>query len=284
MPSIKSWRCASVSPGSSEAIVVRRSTVGSQASSPPLTPWKTATRPRLMPTKYVLRAYQPTARNAIASTARMGSAQTATRKSVRPLRRRGFTGGVSDVSSSGTAGAATSSSGTSTASMITAVMLSSPPAAFAASTRSCAARFGSGSRLRMLAISSGRTIVVRPSEQKRMRSPGWSWMGYSSTSTSGSMPSARVMTDRRGWTSACSRVSSPPRTISSTRLWSSVIWVSSPSRTRYARESPTCPTTRYPSLPRMPAVRVVPMPWNSWSDTDFSRTASLAPSIASRNG
>ncbi len=76
-----------------------------------------------------------------------GSTQTSTRKSVRPRRRRGFTGGASDVSSSATAGAATSSSGTSTASMITAVMLSSPPAAFAASTRSCAARFGSGSRL-----------------------------------------------------------------------------------------------------------------------------------------
>ena len=32
----------------------------------------------------------------------------------------------------------------------------------------------------------------------------------------------------------------------------------------------------------MPAVSVVPMPASSWSDTDFSRTASLAPSIASR--
>src|SRR5262249_30624938 len=33
----------------------------------------------------------------------------------------------------------------------------------------------------------------------------------------------------------------------------------------------------------MPAVSVVPMPCRSWSDSDFSRTASLAPSIASRN-
>ena len=92
------------------------------------------------------------------------------------------------------------------------------------------------------------------------------------------------MIDRCGCTSACSGVSSPPRTNSSTKLWSLVIWWSSPSRLRYARESPTCPIVRESSVPSMPAVSVVPMPCSSWFDSDFSRTASLAPSIASRSG
>ena len=53
-----------------------------------------------------------------------------------------------------------------------------------------------------------------------------------STSTSGSVPSARVITERCGWDSASSGESRPLRTSSPTSEWSSVSCSSSPPRTR----------------------------------------------------
>ena len=54
-----------------------------------------------------------------------------------------------------------------------------------------------------------RPSSVRPSEQSRKRSPGRASTVKVSTSTSGSVPSARVITERCGWTSASSGESSP---------------------------------------------------------------------------
>ena len=46
---------------------------------------------------------------------------------------------------------------------------------------------------------SSSTIVVRPSEQSTNTSPGCVGTGITSTATSGSVPSARVITERCGW-------------------------------------------------------------------------------------
>jgi hypothetical protein len=108
------------------------------------------------------------------------------------------------------------------------------------------------------------TIPVRPSVHIRIRSPGWSSTVRSSTSTSASTPSARVRMLRWGWRSASSVVSFPSRTMRCTSVWSSVIIESSPSRNRYARESPTW-ATRASEPSRISAVRVVPIPSSSGS-------------------
>ena len=84
------------------------------------------------------------------------------------------------------------------------VMLSSPPAAFAASTRRSAARCGSGSLRTMRSMSRSRTMSVSPSEQITTRSPAMTSIVYRSTSTSASTPSARVTIARCGCDSACS--------------------------------------------------------------------------------
>ena len=90
-------------------------------------------------------------------------------------------------------------------------------------------------------------------------SPGRASTSKVSTSTSGSVPSTRVITERCGWTSASSGESLPLRTSSATREWSSVSCSRAPSRTRYARESPTWPIlTMSPSTSA--AVIVVPIP------------------------
>src|SRR5947207_247145 len=71
----------------------------------------------------------------------------------------------------------------------------------------------------MLAISSWRTIVVRPSEQKRMRSPGCSSIGYTSTSTARwpPMPSATATRPRRlAWSRKSSSLPSRTRPTSVT--------------------------------------------------------------------
>ena len=149
--------------------------------------------------------------------------------------------------------------------------------------RRCA-RVGSSSRRRIAAMSSGCTMPVRPSEQRSRRSPGASSTGYTSTSTAASTPSARVMIERCGCTAASSVVSRPSRTSSSTRLWSTVTWRSSPSCRRYARESPTCPTSSVPPATSVAAVSVVPMPRRLASVRDLVNTASLASSIDSRSG
>jgi hypothetical protein len=84
-------------------------------------------------------------------------------------------------------------------------MLSSPPPLFAARTSAFAALVRS-LRLRSTSrrIVSSSTIEVSPSEQSRNRSPGLVSTEKVSTSTSGSVPSARVITERCGWPSASS--------------------------------------------------------------------------------
>ena len=59
--------------------------------------------------------------------------------------------------------------------------------------------------------------------------PEWVW---ASTSTSGSGPSARVITDFEGWSNASSGEIWPLRSSSATREWSWVSCSSSPSRIR----------------------------------------------------
>ena len=92
-------------------------------------------------------------------------------------------------------------------------------------------------------------------------SPGSASTVNVSTSTSGSVPSARVITERCGCDSASSGESRPLRTSSPTSEWSSVSCSSSPPRTRYARESPTWPNAIVPSVWSTSAtVIVVPIP------------------------
>src|SRR5262245_7712290 len=175
------------------------------------------------------------------------------------------------VSSSSFGGAARSSAGigsvllgasapSATTSKKTTVMLSSPPLRLAAATSSLAAssrlsRRGSTTSR----ISSSPTIEVSPSGQMGNRSPGLASTENVSTSTSGSVPSARVMTERCGCDSASSGESRPLRTSSATSEWSSVSWSTLRSRIRYARESPTWPIETIP-FSNSATVIVVPMP------------------------
>ena len=128
---------------------------------------------------------------------------------------------------------APSSESSSPSSKTITVMLSSPPPLFAASTSARAVR----SRLVRLCSTTSRidassTIDVRPSEQIMKTSPGRASTSKVSTSTSGSVPSTRVITERCGWTSASSGESRPLRTSSATSEWSSVSCCRAPSRTR----------------------------------------------------
>ena len=139
-------------------------------------------------------------------------------------------------------------------------MLSSPPPRFAAWISACAAPSRSP-RLRddTPRSSSPSTIDESPSLQIRKTSPGCASTENASTSTSGSVPSARVITERCGCTSASPGDSSPRRTSSATSEWSSVSCSSVPSaqevgarvadvaerdacrRARRARPSSSCP-------------------------------------------
>ena len=101
-------------------------------------------------------------------------------------------------------------------------MLSSPPPRLAPRTSSRTASSTDAAASTVPAITSSGTIVVRPSEQRRKTSPGAASTTIVSTSTRGSVPSARVMTDRCGWASASSGVSRPLRMRSPTSEWSSV--------------------------------------------------------------
>src|SRR5918999_706830 len=187
----------------------------------------------------------------IAAAANRSAARAAATGSARP-RRFGFSSGsrvsmvgtpsssdsVSSSTSPSTAGAAAvtavSSSGSpSVTSKKTTVMLSSPPTLFAAPTRALAA----SSRLsrcfltaRMIVSSS--TMSVSPSEQMRNRSPGSGRISKVSTSTSASVPTARVITERCGCDSASSSEILPLRTSSATSEWSSVSCSRRPSRSR----------------------------------------------------
>ena len=120
----------------------------------------------------------------------------------------------------------------STISKSTAVMLSSPPPRFAARI-SARGRASRSSRSRARGSPRSRrssTMSESPSEQRRKTSPGCGRIVNASTSTSGSVPSARVITERCGWTSASAADSSPRRTSSATSEWSSVSCSSRSSR------------------------------------------------------
>jgi hypothetical protein len=117
-------------------------------------------------------------------------------------------------------------------SMMTQVMLSRPPWSLARRTSSAAASSGLTSRRSVAEMRSSSTSLNRPSEQSRYRSPVYGSTVSLSTSTSRSMPSARVRMLRCGWTAASSSLSWPSRRRSSTRLWSRESWSRSPSRKR----------------------------------------------------
>src|SRR4029079_11416656 len=87
----------------------------------------------------------------------------------------------------------------------TAVMLSSPPPRFAAATSALTA-LSRSSRFwwRTSRISSSSTMSLSPSEQMRKTSPSSASIVNPSTSTSGSVPTARVITLRCGWAWASS--------------------------------------------------------------------------------
>ena len=107
---------------------------------------------------------------------------------------------VSSSAESGSSPVSSSASALPVASKSTTVMLSSPPAALAASTSTRAA----ASRSSRCCSSSSRivsssTIDDRPSEQSTNTSPGCVGTAITSTATSASVPSARVMTERCGW-------------------------------------------------------------------------------------
>ena len=75
------------------------------------------------------------------------------------------------------------------------VMLSRPPASFAAAISARPICSSEPLRPRSIGLSSGSwTMAVRPSEQSRNRSPARAGKTSTSTSTSGSAPSARVIT------------------------------------------------------------------------------------------
>ncbi len=160
-----------------------------------------------------------------------------------------FTAGTRSSSSSVSSSGSRSGSGSSTAgrtavssgaaapssaiSKNTTVMLSSPPPRLARTTSSRAAPSRSR-RCSSIAsrIAASPTIEVRPSEQSRNTSPGCDSIVYVSTSTSGSVPRARVITERCGCDSASSGESLPLRISSATSEWSCVSCSSMPSRTR----------------------------------------------------
>ena len=152
----------------------------------------------------------------------------------------------------------------------TAVTLSSPPASLAARTRRRTPSTSGPSSSRF-AIAWSPTSPERPSEQSSRTSPSRTWTTLVSTSSSGPAPSARVITERCGCTAASSRVRRPARSSSATSEWSCDSCCSTPSRRRYARESPTWPsTTRSPSTSA--AVTVEPMPAVAGSFLARSRT------------
>ncbi len=88
-----------------------------------------------------------------------------------------------------------------------------------------------------------------------------------------------MISERCGWVLASSSVIRPSSTSRCTQVWSWVIWVSEPSRSRYARESPMwIRPARSPV--HSSAVSVVPMPSSAGSLSTSSRSRSLARSAA----
>ena len=148
-------------------------------------------------------------------------------------------------------------------------MLSRPPAWLAASISAWPASGSVLAARRMSATWDSGTIEVSPSLQSRKTSPATPRQERVSTTTSGSGPSARVMIERCGCSSASWAVSWPRRRISSTSEWSSVRRVNSSPRRRYARESPTWAIATSCS-PTCAAVIVVPIPARLIASCDIS--------------
>ena len=109
-------------------------------------------------------------------------------------------------------------------------MLSSPPPRFAACDERLRGRVEVAAVLLEQLVRSSRRRPSRRGRRSRSgrRRPARAATGKLSTSTSGSVPSARVITERCGWVSASSGESSPRRTSSATSEWSSVSCSSAP--------------------------------------------------------
>ena len=128
-------------------------------------------------------------------------------------------------------------------------------------------------------MSSSCTMVDRPSEHSSRRSPVSTLISYRSGCRCGSLPSARVMTERWGCVRASSGVSWPASIMSAIRLWSRVSCCSLPWWSRYARESPTWAMTRR-SPSSIAAVHVVPMPSRPTPSCTPRSTARFAATTA----
>ena len=141
--------------------------------------------------------------------------------------------------------------------------LSSPPWSFAAAISARVAALRS-SRLPQHEL--GDAVARRPSSsgrpsragRRRRRAPA---TVNASTSTSGSVPSARVITERCGCTSASAGDSSPRRTSSATSEWSSVSCSSSPVAEQVgARVADVADRDRAVRSSKSATVIVVPIP------------------------
>ena len=161
------------------------------------------------------------------------------------------------------------------------MMLSSPPLALAAATSASPAASGSRSAPSIAeAISCSESMSERPSEQRRKRSPGRASRVNTSASTDGSVPTAFVIAERCGCRSASSGVRTPLSTSSATSEWSVVTCSRTPSRSRYARESPTWPNEIVPAEASTSAiVTVVPIPAVSGSARERSQTRRFASAM-----
>ena len=98
----------------------------------------------------------------------------------------------------------------------TTVTLSAPPASLAASIRALTAVPGSVARDRISPISASETWPCNPSEESISLSPTVTSTSKESGSMSGSLPSARVITERFGWKRLSSSVSVPCLIMSAT--------------------------------------------------------------------
>ena len=97
------------------------------------------------------------------------------------------------------------------------VTLSWPPLAIASFTSCDAQRCGSRTRASVDSISLSHTMPDRPSEQMSRRSPVSTLISYRSGWVCGSLPKARVMTERLGCERASSGVSWPASIMSAIR-------------------------------------------------------------------
>ena len=177
-----------------------------------------------------------------------------------------------------TTGTTGASRGESTTSASTTVMLSGPPDRRA----SCTNRSAASSTVPVESVSAMVSVLTgsdRPSEHSRYRSPTRA-SRMTAVGSTGSPVRALRMSERRGWVCASSAESSPRSTSDCTNVSSLVIWLSAPSRSRYARESPTwISPMRRPSNSN--AVAVQPIPSVSGCVSTWAAIASL-PTVSAR--